>query len=386
MKLYLLDPSSPGLAWQPFTGVRPVAYLRAGTQLIHRRWSSATGMEVAGVVAGHAAGFVAEEPGGPQLVERDEVVGPAWVADASFAPTLDQLELSQTSILVNDGRTVAWRLAEGDRLTSERAENDPREIAGQYLAGTASLLDAIALVESDALAWPERAGATPQGAIVLGDPALLRLGDAEVEPGVVFDLRTGPVILDDGVVVQNGTRLEGPCYVGPATRLLGGTVRGSIFGNECRVRGEVSASVFLGYGNKAHDGFVGHSVVGCWVNLGAMSTTSNLKNTYGTVSLEIAGEKRDSGRQFLGSLLGDHCKTAIGTMLQTGTVVGAGANVFGAGIPPRYLPPMAWGVGGDRTTLEGFLKVAARVMRRRRVAWDETKAEGLSLMYRRLTG
>ena len=124
-----------------------------------------------------------------------------------------------------------------------------------------------------------------------------------------------------GVEVRHGTRLEGPLYAGPGTKLLGGFIRGSVFGPECRVHGEISASVFLGYANKSHDGFVGHSVVGHWVNLGALTTTSNLKNTYGPVRLEIAGQRIETGRQNLGTLFGDHAKTAIGTMLATGTVV-----------------------------------------------------------------
>ena len=125
--------------------------------------------------------------------------------------------------------------------------------------------------------------------------------------------------------------------------------------------------------NKAHDGFVGHSVVGHWVNLGAGTTTSNLKNTYGAVRLEVAGTRIETGRSNLGTLFGDHAKTAIGTMLATGTVVGAGANVFGAATPPKYVPPFAWGCAGERVTEDGFLRVAERVMARRDVAWPDAR-------------
>ena len=163
--------------------------------------------------------------------------------------------------------------------------------------------------------------------------------------------------------MRSGTRLEGPCYVGPGARVLGGYVRASILGPAVSVvRGEVSSTIFNGYANKAHDGFVGHSVIGHWVNLGAGTTTSNLKNTYGTVRLD-GGRARtiDTGRQFLGSLIGDHAKTAIGTMLPTGTVVGAGANVFGGGLG-KYVPPFSWGASGDvQLTEDGFLRIAERV-------------------------
>jgi len=135
--------------------------------------------------------------------------------------------------------------------------------------------------------------------------------------------------------------------------------------------------VFLGYANKAHDGFVGHSVIGRWVNLGAGTITSNLKNTYGPVRLEVAGTRLETGLQFLGSLIGDHAKTAIGTLLATGTVIGPGANVFDAARPPKYVPPFSWGggAGSARMSKDGFLQIVERVLPRRDVVVDkETRA------------
>jgi UDP-N-acetylglucosamine diphosphorylase / glucose-1-phosphate thymidylyltransferase / UDP-N-acetylgalactosamine diphosphorylase / glucosamine-1-phosphate N-acetyltransferase / galactosamine-1-phosphate N-acetyltransferase len=171
--------------------------------------------------------------------------------------------------------------------------------------------------------------------------------------------------------------------VGGGTRVLGGFIREAVFGPECRVRGEIASTVFLGYGNKAHDGFVGHSVVGHWVNLGAGTTTSNLKNTYGAVRLEVRGARIETGRSNLGTLFGDHAKTAIGTMLATGTVIGAGANVFGATVPPKYVPAFAWGCAGERVTEDGFLTVARRVLARREVAWSDARQDSLRRTYAR---
>jgi len=200
----------------------------------------------------------------------------------------------------------------------------------------------------------------------------------------VFDVRQGTVVMDQGSEVRSGTRLEGPVYIGPGTRVLGGFIRGSVFGPECRVHGEVSTSVFLGYANKSHDGFMGHSIVGHWVNLGAGTTTSNLKNTYGPVRLEVEGHRIETGRLNLGSLIGDHAKTAIGTLLDTGTVISAGANVFGPIAPPKYVPPFAWGCsGGERMSEDGFLKVAERVMARRNVEFSPDRRESLRLTYQR---
>jgi UDP-N-acetylglucosamine diphosphorylase / glucose-1-phosphate thymidylyltransferase / UDP-N-acetylgalactosamine diphosphorylase / glucosamine-1-phosphate N-acetyltransferase / galactosamine-1-phosphate N-acetyltransferase len=222
----------------------------------------------------------------------------------------------------------------------------------------------------------------PAGSVVLGDAAAIALHDAAVEPGVVFDVRNGPVVLESGVEVRSGARLEGPLWIGANARVLGGPVRTSAIGPRVNVRGELSTCVFLGYANKAHDGFVGHSVIGRWANLGAGTITSNLKNTYGRVRLDIAGSPLETGLQFLGSLIGDHAKTAIGTLLSTGTVIGTGANVFDTPRAPKYVPPFAWGGGGDaRMTREGFIQIAERVLPRRDVHMDEALRAQLGRIY-----
>src|SRR5690606_30883481 len=135
------------------------------------------------------------------------------------------------------------------------------------------------------------------------------------------------------------------------------------------------------------DGFVGHSILGHWTNLGALTTTSNLKNTYGRIRLDVAGEQVSTGRQFVGSLIGDHAKTAIGTMLSTGTVVGAGANVFGDGRPPRWIPPFAWGLSGsEQMNVDGFLSIAGRVMPRRKIELTPEHDAWLRSLWQRLAG
>ncbi len=132
---------------------------------------------------------------------------------------------------------------------------------------------------------------------------------------------------------------------------------------------------------------MGHTVLGHWVNLGAGTTTSNLKNTYGEVALQLDGQRVNTGRQFLGSLIGDHAKTAIGTLLPTGTVIGAGANVFGSGAIPKEVPPFAWGVDGqERLHEDGFLTIAGRVMPRRDVALTAERRAALSATWRALSG
>jgi UDP-N-acetylglucosamine diphosphorylase/glucosamine-1-phosphate N-acetyltransferase len=380
--LYLLEPEAPGGKWAPFTGVRPIAELRAGLWRIRERWSRSLGLEVAGILGTHAAGF--HEFDEPATSAPSTLAGPAVVAASWFAPTAQAIPLAlETRRLVHGEATVAWIVPAGERFDPTSTRGRAVAVNGVPLAGTYSLLDALEkLLLEDCAAFRGR-GSSPSGALILGDSTdVISLG-AVVEPGVVFDTRSGPIVLEAGVEVRHGARLEGPFFAGPRTRLLGGYMRASVFGPECRARGEIASSVFLGYANKAHDGFVGHSVLGHWVNLGAGTTTSNLKNTYGLVRLTAGGQQIETGRLNVGTLFGDHAKTAIGIMLGTGTIVSAGASVFG-GPPPKYVLPFAWGVGGETMTEEGFLRVAQRVLARRNVAWTDARRDSLRRTYQRL--
>lgn len=388
MTLVLLEPIAPGREWQPFSGVRPVAELRAGAWRIRERWQAALDRDTVSIVGAHVEGF--HELDEPPVVTATDVPGPAVVAAAWFAPTGTPIILApETRRLTHRGETVGWVVPAGSTWTGPTAEGPALEVEGLLLRGAFDLVTALdRFLAADCLGFAAGpSDPVPAASIVLGDPALVFCRGATVEPGVVFDTRAGAIVLEAGVEVRHGSRLEGPLYAGEKSRLLGGHLRASAFGPRCSVKGEVSNSLFLGYANKSHDGFVGHSVLGHWVNLGALTTTSNLKNTYGTVQLSVDNRRLETGRQFLGSLIGDHAKTAIGTMFSTGTLVGAGANVFGPTTPPKEVPPMAWGCNSvERMTEEGFLKVAERVLPRRDVAWTEARREALSRTYRRLTG
>lgn len=385
-RLYLLEPE-PGPAWAPFAGVRPIAELRAGMWRIRERWEAALDLETAAVLGDHVAGF--SEGDAAPVREMEPIQGPAVIAASRFAPTGTRVTLADgIRRLSHAGTTVAWTVPAGERWSGPDERGRAAEVEGVLLRGSHDLVTALEQLLPADCADLEAAprDAVPEGSLVLGDPARVVVRGATVEPGVVFDVRRGSIVLEAGVEVRHGTRLEGPVFAGPRTLLLGGYIRGCSFGPECRVHGEIAATVFLGHANKAHDGFVGHSVVGCWVNLGAGTTTSNLKNTYGPVRLDVAGARLETGRLNLGTLFGDHAKTAIGTMLPTGTVVGAGASLFGASAPPKYVPPFAWGGDGSvRLSEEGFLKIAERVMQRRGVELSAEGRESLRRIYGRST-
>jgi UDP-N-acetylglucosamine diphosphorylase/glucosamine-1-phosphate N-acetyltransferase len=377
--LYLLDPE-PGPAWAPFAGIRPLSELRAGAHLVRERWETFVGAETAAIFAlPHLRGF--PEAGVPPVEARRAVVGPAVIGSSTFAPRGLAPHLPDVPVrLTHAGITVGWAVPAGVTWNGPLSNAQATTVNGVLLRGVYDLVTALEqLLGEDLLALLGDSDAVPQGATVLGDPAWISLRAAAVEPGVVFDARSGPIVLESGVEVRAGTRLEGPLWAGANTRLLGGPIKASAIGPWSVVRGEMSTTVLLGYANKAHDGFVGHSVVGRWVNLGAGTITSNLKSTYGPVRLDVGGTALETGQQFLGSLIGDHAKTAIGMLLGTGTVVGAGANVFDGVRAPKYVPPFAWGgAGSERMTRQGFLAIVERVLPRRHVEVDDAMRTYLS--------
>ncbi|MEX0702734.1 MAG: putative sugar nucleotidyl transferase [Planctomycetales bacterium] len=193
---------------------------------------------------------------------------------------------------------------------------------------------------------------------------------AEIDPFVVLDARHGPVTIDAGARIQAFTRLEGPCHVGRQSHLFRANIReGTTIGPVCRVGGEIEESILHGYVNKYHDGFLGHSYVCPWVNLGALTTNSDLKNDYSSVSVPLAGEAIDSGSTKVGCFIGDHTKTAIGSLFNTGSSVGIMCLVLPGGeLLPKHVPSFArvWhGELVDAWDLGRSLETARAAMSRR---------------------
>lgn len=206
---------------------------------------------------------------------------------------------------------------------------------------------------------------------------------ARVDAYAVLDAREGPIQIGADAVVRAHTVVVGPCSVGAGSHLLGGSIGHSTIGPGCRIAGEVDESVWQGWANKRHHGFVGHSLVGEWANLGALTTTSDLKNNYGTVRVHVARGEEDSGLIKLGSLIGAGVKTGIGTLLPTGAVIGTGSHLFGGGrYAPKRLPAFSWW-DGERLgeyQLDKFLATARVAMSRRRreiTAADEAALRAL---------
>ncbi len=208
-----------------------------------------------------------------------------------------------------------------------------------------------------------------EGVHLIENDNIIILNGAEIKPGAVLDASKGPIYIDQYATVFPNAVVEGPVYLGESAQIksCARIYENVSIGKISKVGGEVEDSIILPYSNKQHSGFLGHAYLGSWVNLGADTNCSDLKNNYGNVKVYVNGEIVNSGSQFMGLIMGDHSKTAINTMFNTGTSVGFSCNIFGAGFPGKYIPSFSWG-GSDAITtydLERSIETAKRVMTRR---------------------
>lgn len=389
-------------SWEPFALTRPCSELLFGADTIRERAERALGLATVGTItAPHLQDF--EEPGAPGVV-GPEAVPPGvpalyWCTRAILDRSVPGSLPDPPALLTLGGRPAGWYAKPGEppperflhELDPAGAPRSRVELTGQWLDHIWELVtlgpEQLAR-DLSAVAAAARAQALPAGVQALGEHPVVVGSGTRIEPGVVFDTRSGPVWLADGVEVRAFSRIEGPAALGPHTHLLGGAFTAVSTGPYAHLRGEVVETTVLGYTNKAHEGYLGHAYVGRWVNLGAFTTNSDLKNTYGTVRVWTPKGEPDTGALKIGAFIGDHVKTGIGLLLNTGCVIGAGSNLFGTAMPPRYVPPFSWGEGSNLTEvrLEPFLTTAERMMARRAVRLSERGRRYLESCWRRGRG
>ncbi len=224
------------------------------------------------------------------------------------------------------------------------------------------------------------------GAYFINSENIYLAHDVKIAPTAVLDASHGPIYIEERVVIQPHTYLIGPAYIGRDTLMVGGKMEGCSIGPVCRVGGEVEETIIQGYTNKYHAGFLGHAYVGEWVNFGAMTTNSDLKNDYTSVKVSINGNLVDSGSLKVGSFIGDFTKTAIGTLLNTGINIGICCNIIGSGIVThKEISNFTWLIGEHlhEYRLVKALEVLEKTMSRRKLALSPAMRKLLEVVHER---
>jgi UDP-N-acetylglucosamine diphosphorylase/glucosamine-1-phosphate N-acetyltransferase len=348
---------------EPLTFTRPCFDLVLGAGTVGEKIARAFGpggqpARYAMVVRPHLAGVLRARE--PRAVVNDRdwlgrgpvlVVNGRWVPPEGFrapdltGPRVGVCDGRPAYAWVGPGQAVALDLHGSDAWFDDLAsELECHDVEGEWVdrpwdlvAGNARHL-ARDFAASGRVGLGARHAAT---AAVVGPADRLFVHEAaRVDPYTVFDTTEGPVTVEAGAWVQPFTRLEGPCYVGRDSQLFRANIRGGVtIGDGCRVGGEVEAAIVHGRSNKYHEGFLGHAYVGEWVNLGAITSNSDLRNDYGEVAVPLGGDPVPTGQTKVGCFIGDHTRTGMGSMLNTGTAVGVMCNVLPAGpLLPKHVP------------------------------------------------
>lgn len=370
----------------PLTDLLPVPALAFGASDLASRWKRAVSLPLLAVEAhapmsfapSPAAGARSNDSTGPAADDEVLAVNAAalpgpWVAEASQG--------TGPALFTCGGRRVAARLTrerlgpglgkgEGFEAFLAGLDLPNRAVDARVIAWPWQLIDWNAEAIGDDLAHARgkvRGDVHPSVVLYEGSRIVVEAG-ARVDAGAVLDAREGPIHVATEALVQAHTLVVGPCVVGVGTHLLGGVIGRSTIGPGCRLAGEVDSCVWQGWANKRHHGFVGHSAIGEWANLGALTTTSDLKNNYGTIRVRMAGRELDSGLIKLGAMIGAGVKTGIGSLLPAGAMLGTGSHLFGGGrYAPKRLPAFSWWDGERAAEYEfdKFLATARIAMGRR---------------------
>ncbi|MDH4057963.1 MAG: GlmU family protein [Cyclobacteriaceae bacterium] len=373
MNIILFDEPHIRTQLLPFTFTRPVAKIRIGILTIAEKW----GNRLNGKASFLTEDYLAEKF--PIVTTKDNLL-----INGSLCPDDKLVEaiksLPNNTALLKNGIRLALRsdkfsVGDFDKVTQMEFGGDVvfiDQVWKIFQYNGAQLRLDYSLITSGR----KSAGVTDKHTTTYNEQNIF------VEEGVsiraaVLNAENGPIYLGRNSVVQEGALIKGPFALCEGSQVaMGGKMRGdSTIGPFCKVGGEVSNSVLFGYSNKAHDGFMGNTVVGEWCNLGADTNTSNLKNNYENVKIwnYAKGGFSDTGLQFCGLMMGDHSKCGINTMFNTGTVIGVSANIFGDGFPRTFIPSFAWGGANGFSTfqLNKAFDTAEKVMARRNIILDE---------------
>jgi UDP-N-acetylglucosamine diphosphorylase/glucosamine-1-phosphate N-acetyltransferase len=374
----------------PFTFTRPVAALRCGILTLAEKWQRRLGAPTVGYLT--QPYLQAKFPAG-------EVAGPALVVNGAVCP--DELLVRQVQALdpgqglycddvlvaahLSDASQVAELIQDG--LREQKQVTEPVTVISRpwqlFLSNGAEIRRDFALLTQGRTSQPVGDAHT-----IVYAPENIFIEEGVKIRAAILNAENGPIYLGKNVQVHEGAILKGPLAVGEGSHVnVGAKLRGdNTIGPYCKVGGEIGNSILFGFSNKGHEGYLGNSVIGEWCNLGADTNTSNLKNNYAPVRVwsHTAHRFVDTGQTFCGLMMGDHSKCGINTMFNTGTVVGVGANIFGAGFPRQFVPSFSWGgpAGFETFRLPKFGEVAERVLSRRGLGYDEVEQAVIAEVFR----
>ena len=367
----------------PLTYTRPIGELRLGITTLREKWERKLGGEVS---------YITQE----YLVDKFpiNIKDVNYVIDGSVMPTERLCErinnLEDNEALLFKGELIAARL-DKDQFERMMRNEEIDELEGfetDVMNGVRKITHVWDLFVLNAEAIQQdfemlTAGRYSQPLSstnrVIGDPELIFLEKGADVECCILNTKDGPIYIGENAQIMEGSAVRGPFAMGEQSvvKMLSKIYGATTLGPDCKVGGEINNSILTGHSNKAHDGFLGNSILGEWCNIGADSNNSNLKNTYDEVKLwdYTKDSFASTGLQFCGLIMGDHSKCGINTMFNTGTVVGVSANIFGAGFPRNFIPSFSWGgaTGFSTYSLEKSTHAAKRVMERRQVLFDETE-------------
>ncbi len=384
MNIILFDDPAIRTALLPFTFTRPVATVRVGILTVTEKWQH----YLQGDFSFHTEEYLSKKFIFTPTNDNLWIHG-AVCPDASLITAIKSLGLGQG--LTKNSRVIAYRTQE-DEL--------PEVISGSIkeYSNEICIIDQVWKIfqhNGDQIRADFKLLTQGRKSAAINDShtRTYHLNDIFLEEGAevkaaVLNAENGPIYLGKNSHVQEGALIKGPFALCEGSHVnMGAKVRGdTTVGPHSKIGGEVSNSVIFGYSNKAHDGFLGNSVIGEWCNIGADTNTSNLKNNYENVKIWSYAKKgfADTGLMFCGLMMGDHSKCGINTMFNTGTVVGVSTSIFGAGYPRNFIPSFAWGGAAGFTTfqLNKSFDTAAKAMERRGLTLSETDKEIMTVIFK----
>ena len=373
---YILFDGDRRRALLPFTYTRPVSEIRTGILTIREKWEHRLQQPVGYLTEPYLQGKFPPVSGPDNLLIRGSLL-----PDAGLLRALAKLEMGDA--LYSGDRLLAYRshvAAADDDLSaypSVAYEGSVREVRNTWDIFS---LNGMALEEDFELLTTGRTSAALSDTNRVVMPGRIFLEEGASVEHAVLNASSGPIYIGREALVMEGCLIRGGFALGQGGVVkMGAKIYGpTTAGPYCKIGGEINNAVLFAYSNKGHDGFLGNSVLGEWCNLGADTNNSNLKNNYAKVRLWNYDSERfdQTGLQFCGLIMGDHSKSAINTMFNTGTVVGVNCNIFASGFPRNFIPSFSWGgTAGFSTYLPEKAFEAAKVaMARREVPFTEEDA------------